>query len=168
MLRLIGVTLFLFFKQKTAYEMRISDWSSDVCSSDLRISRANENGRDLAAAPVLTSARRAGLFFLELLVAGAAGGTERTEGCLYGTHVARLAGSRQLQRSLMIVACRLGEVIPLRPDFRLGLGFAGIRALGEMRRELGRHVGALLRRGPHTPADGREGREGVRPVGSRW
>src|SRR3546814_992282 len=28
-------TLFFFFKQKTAYEMRISDWSSDVCSSDL-------------------------------------------------------------------------------------------------------------------------------------
>src|SRR3546814_1971964 len=28
-------SLFLFFKQKTAYEMRISDWSSDVCSSDL-------------------------------------------------------------------------------------------------------------------------------------
>src|SRR3546814_20368994 len=27
---------FFFFKQKTAYEMRISDWSSDVCSSDLR------------------------------------------------------------------------------------------------------------------------------------
>src|SRR3546814_8642294 len=28
---------FVFFKQKTAYEMRISDWSSDVCSSDLEI-----------------------------------------------------------------------------------------------------------------------------------
>src|SRR3546814_1009880 len=28
-------TLVFFFKQKTAYEMRISDWSSDVCSSDL-------------------------------------------------------------------------------------------------------------------------------------
>src|SRR3546814_7812017 len=28
--------LLFFFKQKTAYEMRISDWSSDVCSSDLR------------------------------------------------------------------------------------------------------------------------------------
>src|SRR3546814_20917397 len=27
---------FVFFKQKTAYELRISDWSSDVCSSDLR------------------------------------------------------------------------------------------------------------------------------------
>src|SRR3546814_1538680 len=29
---------FFFFKQKTAYEMRISDWSSDVCSSDLQTS----------------------------------------------------------------------------------------------------------------------------------
>src|SRR3546814_10918892 len=32
----IGLFLFFFCKQKTAYEMRISDWSSDVCSSDLR------------------------------------------------------------------------------------------------------------------------------------
>src|SRR3546814_1243088 len=29
--------LFFFFKQKTAYDMRISDWSSDVCSSDLPV-----------------------------------------------------------------------------------------------------------------------------------
>src|SRR3546814_5397631 len=32
--------MFFFFKQKTAYEMRISDWSSDVCSSDLELYRA--------------------------------------------------------------------------------------------------------------------------------
>src|SRR3546814_10462882 len=32
---MIGFFCFFFFKQKTAYEMRISDWSSDVCSSDL-------------------------------------------------------------------------------------------------------------------------------------
>src|SRR3546814_3499669 len=32
---------FFFFKQKTAYEMRISDWSSDVCSSDLGCTSAN-------------------------------------------------------------------------------------------------------------------------------
>src|SRR3546814_6678571 len=32
----ITLVVFFFFKQKTAYEMRISDWSSDVCSSDLR------------------------------------------------------------------------------------------------------------------------------------
>src|SRR3546814_5087075 len=32
---LLSIIVF-FFKQKTAYEMRISDWSSDVCSSDLK------------------------------------------------------------------------------------------------------------------------------------
>src|SRR3546814_10368618 len=32
--------MFFLFKQKTAYEMRISDWSSDVCSSDLPVSNA--------------------------------------------------------------------------------------------------------------------------------
>src|SRR3546814_10118129 len=34
-IRLVLCVCFFFFKQKTAYEMRISDWSSDVCSSDL-------------------------------------------------------------------------------------------------------------------------------------
>src|SRR3546814_57734 len=37
----IIILLFFFFKQKTAYEMRISDWSSDVCSSDLGLRPAN-------------------------------------------------------------------------------------------------------------------------------
>src|SRR3546814_2500892 len=37
------VCVFFFFKQKTAYEMRISDWSSDVCSSDLA---EEQQGRD--------------------------------------------------------------------------------------------------------------------------
>src|SRR3546814_5003378 len=40
--------VFFFFKQKTAYEMRISDWSSDVCSSDLATVR-----RDFQAAAVI-------------------------------------------------------------------------------------------------------------------
>src|SRR3546814_1124926 len=35
LLFLDNVCFFFFFKQKTAYDMRISDWSSDVCSSDL-------------------------------------------------------------------------------------------------------------------------------------
>src|SRR3546814_20210397 len=35
MLMIVFCFVFFFFKQKTAYEMRISDWSSDVCSSDL-------------------------------------------------------------------------------------------------------------------------------------
>src|SRR3546814_2557971 len=47
------VSFFFFFKQKTAYDMRISDWSSDVCSSDLiaqataesleRVAKATQN-----------------------------------------------------------------------------------------------------------------------------
>src|SRR3546814_7600405 len=36
------LVLFFVFKQKTAYEMRISDWSSDVCSSDLKVGGAPE------------------------------------------------------------------------------------------------------------------------------
>src|SRR3546814_8098247 len=38
------VFVFFFFKQKTAYEMRISDWSSDVCSSDLLVRNAIDHG----------------------------------------------------------------------------------------------------------------------------
>src|SRR3546814_19120135 len=37
---------FFFFKQKTAYEMRISDWSSDVCSSDIAFSAVASVGRN--------------------------------------------------------------------------------------------------------------------------
>src|SRR3546814_5902189 len=36
---IVSLCFFFFFKQKTAYEMRISDWSSDVCSSDLEDGR---------------------------------------------------------------------------------------------------------------------------------
>src|SRR3546814_5033279 len=37
------MSYFFFFKQKTAYEMRISDWSSDVCSSDLYLQAARHD-----------------------------------------------------------------------------------------------------------------------------
>src|SRR3546814_4576953 len=39
---------FFVFKQKTAYELRISDWSSDVCSSDLVVSRSVTLGQTVA------------------------------------------------------------------------------------------------------------------------
>src|SRR3546814_8929513 len=48
--------VFFFFKQKTAYEMRISDWSSDVCSSDLAQPDIGEEvparGRDRRGPPI--------------------------------------------------------------------------------------------------------------------
>src|SRR3546814_7518960 len=58
---------FFFFKQNTAYEMRISDWSSDVCSSDL--------GRDMADGgviePPVETPRRAGIGGFLVKFAGA-------------------------------------------------------------------------------------------------
>src|SRR3546814_14712632 len=42
---------FFFFKQKTAYELRISDWSSDVCSSDLGLRRSPGRGRRKSRPP---------------------------------------------------------------------------------------------------------------------
>src|SRR3546814_6651448 len=64
--------MFFFFKQKTAYEMRISDWSSDVCSSDLLVGElVGEIGRDVGdqrrhmvgdqANPALALAQRLGM-----------------------------------------------------------------------------------------------------------
>src|SRR3546814_8400771 len=53
------VIYFFFFKQKTAYEMRISDWSSDVCSSDLTaasiMKRSVASSRTLCQAPLRVS-----------------------------------------------------------------------------------------------------------------
>src|SRR3546814_8657763 len=48
-LSVIKLFLVFFFKQKTAYEMRISDWSSDVCSSDLI--RYSEGWSQLSTSP---------------------------------------------------------------------------------------------------------------------
>src|SRR3546814_1739625 len=46
------VSFIFCFEQKTAYEMRISDWSSDVCSSDLTVSEAVMR-MDLASQPAM-------------------------------------------------------------------------------------------------------------------
>src|SRR3546814_8688806 len=50
---------FFFFKQKTAYEMRISDWSSDVCSSDLVSQARADRQPDRLAARLLRDAQMA-------------------------------------------------------------------------------------------------------------
>src|SRR3546814_18595476 len=52
----VAIFCCFFFKQKTAYEMRISDWSSDVCSSDLRGRSRSASG----AGPLAPLSRRAG------------------------------------------------------------------------------------------------------------
>src|SRR3546814_7708764 len=68
-----------FFKQKTAYEMRISDWSSDVCSSDLVDVAAIDTGPAAVLYYTDPEARRLSLVlsldapFLDALAPGAAG-----------------------------------------------------------------------------------------------
>src|SRR3546814_982358 len=70
---------FFFFKQKTAYEMRISDWSSDVCSSDLLLPDAiaepmmKKAGIDRLAAlhTALDAVRRGGTVSLSGVYGGA-------------------------------------------------------------------------------------------------
>src|SRR3546814_10624334 len=49
-------SFFFYFKQKTAYDMRISDWSSDVCSSDLPFGNLVYRGVDRNLNPVIAKA----------------------------------------------------------------------------------------------------------------
>src|SRR3546814_2580448 len=66
-LHVVYTFVFFFFKQKTAYEMRISDWSSDVCSSDLPDRRrASTNAMPVTPPTASTiSASEAGMITIE-------------------------------------------------------------------------------------------------------
>src|SRR3546814_2719324 len=60
MLMVLVLVYFFFFKQKPAYELRISDWSSHVCSSDLDVSRdftASPGGSEIATYVIPTRSR---------------------------------------------------------------------------------------------------------------
>src|SRR3546814_2815277 len=65
-------SMFFFFKQKTAYEMRISDWSSDVCSSDLLVVVAVEQFLEIAQIVADLVRRNRGIFptGMRVLLAG--------------------------------------------------------------------------------------------------
>src|SRR3546814_3709649 len=61
-LLMLWCAVFFFFKQKTAYEMRISDWSSDVCSSDLMARPARWDCDGRAVRSEASSVRRDGKY----------------------------------------------------------------------------------------------------------
>src|SRR3546814_13000549 len=79
----------VFFKQKTAYELRISDWSSDVCSSDLSV--ALDDGVRLGRGPVV----RHGAIGIEAGDSGKAG--------------AHIAGAARPRRGDLLVDGQLGD-----------------------------------------------------------
>src|SRR3546814_20059527 len=88
------VCCFFFFKQKTAYEMRISDWSSDVCSSDLdwlrQFQKAKSIGDKLSAIAKLT------LGDVKLYIPAV---TNRTTGLSMGEHTEDTAKQWQIGRA---------------------------------------------------------------------
>src|SRR3546814_5828310 len=77
----------VFFKQKTAYEMRISDWSSDVCSSDLLQDKVDNHWGRMLRAALISSLLGVGTELvsggdselLQVLRAGAQDGTNEAE-----------------------------------------------------------------------------------------
>src|SRR3546814_7949139 len=95
------VLCFFFVKQKTAYEMRISDWSSDVCSSDLRF----EVAQIFVSAPILgefdRGAHQMALMAFELGLQpfekreGVGGGAGEPRDHLAVAELADLAGDRK-------------------------------------------------------------------------
>src|SRR3546814_2752207 len=93
--------MFVFFKQKTAYEMRISDWSSDVCSSDLlrgaNLSRANLRGTSFARA-TLDEADLSGANLSAIRDDGQSARTARTN-----------LGAAKLKKALLVTANRSEE-----------------------------------------------------------
>src|SRR3546814_19578609 len=112
--------MFFFFKQKTAYEMRISDWSSDVCSSDLVAILS-----DLAVAQGFAARRKT------LFSGGIANPTEdraaehsaeRGEGAPESVH--RAQGLHQRMR-MLVDAIEAGGFGEIRHLLHLGLGGSG-------------------------------------------
>src|SRR3546814_7775439 len=113
--------MFFFFKQKTAYEMRISDWSSDVCSSDLgrNLSRSVRPGAErvliaalarVAPPPVFLDARHPRRVRLQQ---GRAERLRRQGGDTLGQalEAATFAGAQLRQRQHGIVAPDLGALL---------------------------------------------------------
>src|SRR3546814_19546326 len=121
---------FVFFKQKTAYEMRISDWSSDVCSSDLRGTGGEGRCRRAQALPEVAQ-----------LDAGAQHGHRDEERQEAKTHTISPIAAILLQPAAQRIACRVRISSLSAPEsFRLengralwrrGVGTSGDIVVGE-------------------------------------
>src|SRR3546814_5045146 len=107
---------FFFFKQKTAYEMRISDWSSDVCSSDLIAAEANVQGLS-ATIRVTGTGLRPEITFASI---PALPEDEVLSRLLFGTSVANLSAPEALQLAAAAASLRSGGRSAGNPLNKLG------------------------------------------------
>src|SRR3546814_19464845 len=107
---------FFFFKQKTAYEMRISDWSSDVCSSDLIAAEANVQGLS-ATIRVTGTGLRPEITFASIT---ALPEDEVLSRLLFGTSVANLSAPEALQLAAAAPSLPSGARPAGHPPHKLG------------------------------------------------
>src|SRR3546814_16579945 len=118
---MVFIYLFCFFKQKTAYEMRISDWSSDVCSSDLvgAFQRAGADRAEQAAIAGAQHRRTAGigggpvgvaaLAQPFLAVEGGDGGRAQIDGGPVGVDAGDLAFCRHAHAGELVAGAAVGR-----------------------------------------------------------
>src|SRR3546814_11254631 len=105
------VICFFFFKQKTAYEMRISDWSSDVCSSDLVEPRHRGRNRAFGERRIAAKQFIARTFALRLLDPEPGRGIAlRVEVDDQGPPARRRERGRQIDRGRRLAADRTSAV----------------------------------------------------------
>src|SRR3546814_10253330 len=101
---LFGVLFVFFFKQKTAYEMRISDWSSDVCSSDL-VDGFLRDLKDLRAARIgLLDAQQVGRLHVQVDAAHRLARGHGLVAAALRRGLLRLGGGKEIGRA----SCREG------------------------------------------------------------
>src|SRR3546814_1075879 len=119
-----------FFKQKTAYEMRISDWSSDVCSSDLKANLWATIGPEVAGGVVLSGHTDV------VPVDGQRWASDpfavdRRDGRLYGRGTCDMKGFLATALALVpeMVAARLAVPIHLALSYDEEVGCLGVRGL---------------------------------------
>src|SRR3546814_290885 len=149
--------LFFFFKQKTAYEMRISDWSSDGCSSDLFFLAAPKERTALRQAQGERDFVNAGYSSINAVNKG----TTTSGASIIGRCPAPdyLQPRPRNRIPYLVVMCAAGDAILLAPDQQ-----RRHRNLAELRAAVdARHNRALLRKesvgagiGGHRPRDSKQ------------
>src|SRR3546814_19089362 len=117
-------SLFFFFKQKTAYEMRISDWSSDVCSSDLLAVEHRATEALIASSGLRHALLRNGWYTENYTMSA---GAEIEHGAVIGSAGdGRISAATRADYAAAAAAVLTGEISAIRIYERAGDGTSGV------------------------------------------